>query len=288
MRWLANLFLLMLSFPVWLADTFATSGKHLRARIRFRLDFRPRPDDIFIATYPKSGTTWMQMVLVQLLGGERAEFDHITQQSPYLENVVHSGRIDYLEKLPSPRIFKTHLTYEQLKPRKDARIIFITRDARDTFVSCYHHLELARRFRSPFDRFMGDMVRGRSHFGSWYEYMRSWMPHRSDPNVLWVRYEDMRQDLEGQVRRVAAFLGIPVPEERMADLLEKCGFAYMKQHDSKFDFRTSMYGASPGGFIRQGGSRGKSQPIREEHAAELEKNVARLRGELRLRETENF
>ncbi|MCY1021306.1 sulfotransferase domain-containing protein [Pyxidicoccus sp. MSG2] len=277
----------LLTPPVALAGLIYNLGQRYREMLRYRLEFRPQPADIFIATYPKSGTTWMQMLLVQLLSGGLAEFDHICQKSPYFEAVIRSGRFDFLEKLPSPRVFKTHMYYEMLRPSKESRIIFITRDAQDTFVSCYHHAELALKFRSPFDRFIDGMVRGRGVFGSWYGYMRSWMPHRNDANVLWVRYEDMKQDLEGQARRVAAFLGIPVPEERLADILEKCSFAYMRQHDPKFDFRLSMHEESPGHFIRQGGS-GTRPQFREEHVAELERNLTKLRGDLSMSETERF
>ncbi|QSQ22259.1 sulfotransferase domain-containing protein [Pyxidicoccus parkwayensis] len=279
---------MLLSVPVKMAGVVYNQGNRMREMLRFRLEFRPRPDDIYIATYPKSGTTWTQMLLVQLLSKGDAEFDHILQKSPYLEECIKNQRFAYLERLPSPRILKTHLPYGALRPAKDSRILFITRDAKDTFVSCYHHFELARRWRSPFDRFISEMVRGRGFFMSWYQYMREWMPHRSDSNVLWVRYEDMRKDLEGQARRIAAFLGIPVPEERMAAILEKCSFEYMRQHDHKFDFRTAIYEESPGTFIRQGGKGGPKQPLRAEDVAELEKNLAKLRGELHLKETEVY
>ncbi|WP_163998634.1 sulfotransferase domain-containing protein [Pyxidicoccus caerfyrddinensis] len=282
-----KLLLNVLTPPVALAGRFYNWGQRYRELLRYRLEFRPRPEDIFIATYPKSGTTWMQMLLVQLFSGGLAEFDHISQKSPYFESVLRQGRFDFLEKLPSPRLFKTHMTYGALRPSKDSRIIFVTRDAHDTFISCYHHLEMAQRFRSSFDPFIGGMVKGKCSFGSWYDYMRSWMPHRTDANVLWVRYEDMRQDLGAQARRVAAFLGIPVPEERMADILEKCSFAYMKRHDPKFDFRLTMHEDSPGNFIRQGGS-GERRQFREEHTAELERNLAKLRGDLGLGEAERF
>jgi hypothetical protein len=288
MRWLTNLFLMVLSVPVGLAGRFADWGTKLRHRLLYRLQFKPRPGDIYIATYPKSGTTWMQMILVQLASGGRAEFDHILQVSPYLEELLRMERVHHLETLPSPRLIKTHLSYEELQPPGDSRIILVTRDARDTLVSCYHHAELAARFRSPFDAFMGAMLRGRGPFRDWFAYMRSWLPHRRDANVLWVRYEDLREDLEGQVRRIAAFTGLPLEEARLGDILQKCGFAYMKQHDPKFDFRTGLYEASPGGFIRQGGSGGKSPLVRDEHTAELGQKVALLRSELSLKQDERL
>ncbi|MCY1019025.1 sulfotransferase domain-containing protein [Pyxidicoccus sp. MSG2] len=287
MRWLTKPFLMCLSVVVVISGFVLNTSRKLREMIRFHTGFRPRPDDIFIATFPKSGTTWMQMILVQLLSSGDAEFDHILQKSPYLEELIRHENFGYMEKMPSPRMFKTHLPYKELRPSKDSRIIFVTRDARDTFVSCYHHYEMLRRFRSPFDRFMKGMVSGRGFFGSWFGYMRSWMPHRNDANVLWIRYEDLSADLEGQVRRIAAFLKVSVPEERMADLLRKCSFEYMKQHNHKFDFRMGLYEENPGTFIRQGGTKSR-QPIREEHVAELEANLSKLRGELKLKETETF
>ncbi|NMO17563.1 sulfotransferase domain-containing protein [Pyxidicoccus fallax] len=286
MRWLTNLFLWLIAVPVGLAGRFADWGTKLRQRLLYWQQFRPRPGDVYIATYPKSGTTWMQMILVQLASGGRAEFDHILQASPYLDELMRFERVDHLERLPSPRLIKTHLSYEELRPPRDARIIFVTRDVKDTLVSCYHHAELAARFRSPFDLFMDAMLRGRGPFRDWFAYMRSWLPHRHDANVLWVRYEDLKSDLEGQVRRIAAFTGIPLEEARLGDILQRCGFQYMKQHDGKFDFRTGLYEASPGGFIRQGGSGGKNQLIRDEHAAELTQKVSLLRSELGLRNTE--
>lgn len=73
----------------------------------------------------------------------------------------------------------------------------------------------------------------------------------------------------------------------MADILQKCGFEYMQRHDTKFDFRTSVYEEYPGPFMRQGG-KGERPPFREEHAARLERNLAKLRKELGLGESELF
>lgn len=287
MLWLYKVLTLLLFVPVRLAAAFAEWGDRSMRVMRFYLEFKPRPGDIYVATYPKSGTTWMQMILVQLLTGGRGQFSHILEVSPYLEELVSRRRVLHLERLPSPRVIKTHLSYHQLKPPPDSRVILVTREPRDTFVSCHHHRELEGRFHVDFDGFMRTMVRGRGPFRDWFAYMRSWLPHRHDANVLWVRYEDLRDDLEAQVRRIAAFCGIPIEEERLGDILHKCGFAYMKQHDAKFDFRTALFEPVAEGFIRQGGS-GERQPVREEHTAELARGVARLRAELRLEDSERF
>ncbi|MFP2927667.1 sulfotransferase domain-containing protein [Pyxidicoccus sp. 3LG] len=287
MRWLSNLLFVSLSVPVKFAERFTRWGRSVLNTLRFRLDFRPRPGDVYIATYPKSGTTWMQMILVQLVSGGRGEFGHINQPSPFLDDLIQKGRVGHLERLPSPRLMKTHLPYEQLQPAKDSRVIWVTRDVRDALISCYYHHQMATRFVMDFNAYMGASVRGHTNT-DWFEYMRSWLPHRHDDNVLWVRYEDLRDDLEGQVRRIAAFCGIPLEEERLGDILHKSSFDYMKQHESKFDFRLAMFDQSEGSFIRKGGSGGERQRIREDHAAELARKLEQLRAELRLKDSERL
>ncbi|MFP2903569.1 sulfotransferase domain-containing protein [Pyxidicoccus sp. 3LFB2] len=287
MRWFANLLFVALSVPVSLAEGFSRWGRSVLGNLRVRLEFRPRPGDIYIATYPKSGTTWMQMILVQLVSGGRGEFGHILQQSPFLDDLIQKGRVRHLERLPSPRLMKTHMTYERLKPARDSRVILVTRDVHDALISCYYHHQLATRFLMDFDAYMAGSLRGNGST-DWFEYMRSWLPHRHDDNVLWVRYEDLRTDLEGQVRRIAAFCGIPLEEERLGDILHKSGFEYMKLHESKFDFRLAMYEQPEGSFIRKGGSGGERQRIREEHAAELARKLEQLRAELRLKDSERI
>ncbi|NMO13601.1 sulfotransferase domain-containing protein [Pyxidicoccus fallax] len=270
-----------------MADRFSKWGRKMLDPLHWRMEFRPRPGDIFIATYPKSGTTWVQMILVQLLNEGRGEFDHILQVSPYLEELLMRNRIRHLESLPSPRLMKTHMLYEHLRPAKDSRIILVTRDVRDSIISFYYHNEMASRFRLDFNAFVERALRSRDN--NWFTYMRSWLPHRHDDNVLWVRYEDLRENLEAQVRRIAAFCGIPLQEERMGDILHKCSFAYMKERETKFDFRLSMYEPLEGSFIRKGGSGGSErQRIREEHAAELARQLEQLRAELRLEDSERI
>jgi len=82
-----------------------------------RLLYVPRPDDIFIATYPRSGTTWMQMILYQLTTDGKMDFPHIAEFCPWFEASERSAR--GFETRPSPRLFKTHLPWH-LVPKAPA------------------------------------------------------------------------------------------------------------------------------------------------------------------------
>jgi hypothetical protein len=211
--------------------------------------YRPRPDDIFVVSYPKSGTTLMQMILHQLKTRGEVDFTHITNVSPWYEMELILNSPQNLE-VPSPRVFKSHLRYRNL-PR-EGRVIYMLRDPRDVALSAYHHVGLMTGREPNREAFIRDFILGRSPFRSWFKHIKSWWPHRNDPNVLFVRFEEVVADLEGTVRRVAAFCGIEVHEEDMPRILEHCGIEFMKNHQEKFDPRTRTASLAPTQFIRQG------------------------------------
>ena len=71
----------------------------------------------------------------------------------------------------------------------------------------------------------------------WFEHVASFWSHHGEPNVLFVHFNDMQADLDAQMRRVAAFLGIEVDERRWPELVERCTFASMKaRSDEISDF----------------------------------------------------
>jgi hypothetical protein len=241
---------------------------------------KPRPGDIYIATSPKAGTTWLQMIVYQLVTQGRGEFEHILQVSPFLEQLSDKRDAErLLDSLPSPRILKTHLLYGELNPPADSRVIYVTRNASDTLRSLYHHECLVEGFHLDFESFFREVMDGGD---SWFSHLESWWPHRNDPNVLHVRYEDLVADLEGGLRRIATFCGLTLDESRMGELMEKCGFQYMKQHNDRFDFRMTFYdrGGTGGGFIREGGVGKGRAKLSAEQQAELDGKVRRFREKL--------
>jgi hypothetical protein len=244
---------LLLSLPERALGLLALGAMEARDLIRLhrgkRYLFRPRPDDIFVVSYPKSGTTLMQMMVYQLATRGEMDFPHITIVSPWFEMELIRNRPRGLE-VPSPRILKSHLRYWMLP--KVGRFIYMLRDPRDVALSAYHHHVLMTGEKLRPERFVHRFILGRSAFSSWYKHVASWWPHRNDPNVLILRYEEVVADLEGTARRVAAFCGIEVREEDLPKILEHCSLDFMKGHQEKFDPRTRQALLNSGQFIRQG------------------------------------
>jgi hypothetical protein len=259
-----------------IAGRIETEARH---RISVHHLYRPRPDDIFVVSYPKSGTTLLQMMLYQLSTDGNLDFPHLAGVSPWFEDLLRYGFEDFVEALPSPRIFKSHLRYHRL-PR-GVRTIYLMRHFRDAAVSAYHHHCLVTGYEPPFAAFASDIIDGRVMFGSWFKHVQSWWPHRHDPNVLFLRFEEMIADLAGTARRVAAFWGLPLSTKAMARIVERCSLHFMKQHDAKFDPRLRQLSRFERTFIRKGvvgDGRNAFTPAQEELLADRLAALARELG----------
>jgi hypothetical protein len=195
-------------------------------------NYRPRPDDIFVVTYPRSGTTWTQMILYQLTTEGRMDFTHITQVCPWFERGLKVGQD--LSVLSGPRVFKSHLTYRRI-PKGPCKYLYVARDGKDVAVSYYHFYRSHMGYKGNFDEFFEMFLDGDVSYGPWLRHVEGWWAHRTDPNVLFLRYEDLVHDLAGSLRRIADFCDLDVAPERFPGILERCGFAFMKAHEAQFD-----------------------------------------------------
>jgi hypothetical protein len=250
----------------------------LRRRIAFGHKLDLRPDDVYIATYPKSGTTLMQMIVHQLRGDGGMEIPHINAVVPWLEPEIMAGNFEFLAALPSPRVFKTHALHHLL-PR-GAKAIYIVRDVRDVFVSGYHHQSMMHGQRLPARAFAQQFRHGKLYHGNWFRHLESWWPHRHDPNVLFFTYEGMLADLAGTVRRVAAFCGLPLDESQMPRILERCSVDFMRRHNDKFDPRLHQLEEDLATFVRRGKAGLWQEDLPAEDREELEGRVRKLAGKL--------
>jgi hypothetical protein len=236
----------------WLARLLTAAAQKVQWVLLKHIEFVPRPDDIFIVTYPRSGTTWMQMILYQLTTDGAMAFPHITEYCPWFEKSQRSAR--GFATRPSPRVFKSHLPYRDL-PKGPCKYIYVARNGKDVVVSNYHLHRRYFSFEGTFAEFFDRFLRGNIGYGSWFRHVAGWWAHRHDPNVLFLTYEELTRDLEGCLRRVIAFCGLDVPPERFPVILQRCRFAFMKQHESQFDPALEWLweqGIRLNGFLRAG------------------------------------
>jgi hypothetical protein len=196
--------------------------------------FQPRPDDVIIATYPKCGTTWMQQIVHGLRTGGDMGFEEITEVTPWIEVAGDLGWDLDADQRAKPRAFKSHQDGDSVPA--GCRYIVVLRDPRDALVSFYHFMD--GWFLEPgavsLDEFTRDMIEQGSRSGQYWTHLVSWWRRRHESQVLLSTFEDMKRHLEGEVRRVAAFLDIdhPWPIDIAA---RQASFDFMKAHEAQFD-----------------------------------------------------
>jgi len=205
--------------------------------------FRFRDDDIIISTPPKCGTTWTQMVCALLIFGT-PDFDRpLDLISPWLEQTVRSKDAVFadLEAQTHRRFIKSHTPFDGLPFDERVTYIAVGRDPRDVAVSMAHHFdnmdldrflalidaatgletladvmptELPVQATDLSDRFWqwaeGDTMPGQSISGLPFtlHHLETFWGVRESPNVVLLHYQDLRDDLVGEMTRLAARLGI--------------------------------------------------------------------------------
>ena len=222
--------------------------------------FSPRPDDIVVATYPKSGTTWMQRIL-SLLIFRSDEPVALDRTFPWWE--VNRRPIETLvedfEAQRHRRSVKTHVPFDGIPHFDQVKYIHVARDGRDVCMSYHNHCtgfrsEALERMdaiglaepslRRPYPRVDPDPA---IHFHNWliagaidgqddgtpylsyFAYERSFWHARKHGNLLFVHYDDLQADLIGEMRRIADFLDIDASAAELSRMAGSASFDSMRK-----------------------------------------------------------
>lgn len=224
--------------------------------------YTPRENDIIISTSYKSGTTWMQNIVYQLiiLGQEIPQKVH--DVSPWIDFRAGSVEemMEVLEAQKHRRFVKTHLPLDALPFTPQVKYIVVGRDARDVFMSWWNHYssytdafyaylnDIPGRVGEPIPRCPEDIhevwrtwiargwfeweSEGYPHSGNMY-HTQTWWKFRHLENILLVHFNDLLADLEGEIRRIAQFLDIKLPEESIPEIAYAVSFSTIKKNATK-------------------------------------------------------
>ncbi|PSN38744.1 Sulfotransferase family cytosolic 1B member 1 [Blattella germanica] len=181
---------------------------------RFR-DFSIREDDVWVASYPKCGTTWTQemvWLIANDLDFDKAKNVPLNERVPFFESPAIASMpitssndlITSLENLKTRRFFKTHLTKDLLPQQvwsKKPKIVYVSRDPKDAVVSYYHHHRLwngySGTFQDFYDAFLADVL----VYSPFWDHVLDYWRLRDEPNVLYNTYEEMKRHLSFQNMR---------------------------------------------------------------------------------------
>lgn len=219
----------------------------------------PRADDIVIATTQKSGTTWVQQIVSQLIFQDIEAPGPFHDLSPYVDMRLsdRKGLREMLETQGHRRFMKTHLALDGLLFYPQIKYIFVSRDGRDMAMSLWNNYfnysktmlallaDCPDRVGDPFppagngdiQEFLTDWL-NRGWFdweGDGYPYwsnlhtVKTWWEYRHLPNIIFVHYADLLKDRAGQIRRIADFLDIEITPDNHKKITERASFESMKE-----------------------------------------------------------
>jgi aryl sulfotransferase len=221
--------------------------------------YKPRAGDVIIATAPKVGTTWTQQI-VSLLVFQSAEPHPLWELSPWLDarfQIPIEVALRMIEAQTHRRFLKSHLPLDALPIYDEVKYIHVARDGRDACMSFLNHFnhsmpELWEQFDQIGLRdetigipYMRPPRTAREFYRYWmaddyskipmmskafFQLERSFWEERRRPNLLMVHYNDLKADLSGEMKRIAAFIGIETPEELWPQLVEAATFDSMKRN----------------------------------------------------------
>lgn len=234
------------------------TGHHIWDGTRWR-EFTPRAGDIVINTSYKAGTTWMQAIVANLLFPDGEFPAPVSVMSPWLEMRLKpiAEVLADLDAQTHRRFVKSHSPLNGLKFFDELRYIVVGRDIRDIFMSLWNHhtnySDEMKRILSEFDDELGrafpfeqgdlrtwwriwttrpwfDWETEGYPYASPFNHAQSWWDYRHLPNILLVHFAKLLSDPEGEIRRVAEFLQIPINESALPGIIERTSFGYMREN----------------------------------------------------------
>ena len=236
----------------WPEKTRELHNHHFDSTIWNDLTFRD--DDIVIATYAKSGTTWMQQIVAQLMFDGDPDIA-VAEMSPWVDLRVppKEVKLPLLEAQTHRRFMKTHLPVDATRFCPQAKYLYIGRDGRDVVWSMYNHHVNANqtwydalndtpgRVGPPIEPPPDDirqywrewLDRDGHPFWPFWENIRSWWAVRDLPNVKFIHFANLKHDMAREIRAIATFLDIPIKESRWEAILNHCSFEWMKKNATK-------------------------------------------------------
>ncbi|UJR13096.1 hypothetical protein I4U23_000120 [Adineta vaga] len=201
-------------------------------KYRSGLRYKAQSNDIFIVTYPKSGTTWMETIVFGILNNGQSfidDIDYYIKQTPFLDR---SGQED-VKNMKRPGSIKTHYRFDYVPYNKQSKYICIIRNAKDVCISAYQYFingVNSDYFDSNFENFFQKFINGQALFGDYFEFLKAMWSHKDEENVLIISFEQMKKDLRNIIQQIGKFLHIELTDNVIEKILYHSSFNYMKEN----------------------------------------------------------
>lgn len=219
-------------------------------------------DDIVVTSFPKTGTTWIQEIVYHVLHVDDIEKPSqkcIDERFPYMEMPDNAEVFKSIRELTKPRLLKSHLPFSLLplgKCNKGYKIIYISRNPKDTAVSMYHFYRAIYSFgfQGTLLDFVNMFTSDSVIYGPFWKHVLEFWDHRNDSNVLFLKYEDLHKDLKKGVKNVAEFLSQNLSDDQISSIAHRCSFNQMAANPASnhSQWESKIFDSKVSRFMRKG------------------------------------
>jgi len=238
--------------------------------------FEPRATDVCIASTMKTGTTWTQALVANLLFPNQKFPKKVSKLSPWIDDrsIPITSVLQEINTQSHRRFIKTHLPLYSLRFFPEIKYIYIGRDGRDVALSIWNHYLnytdevykninnlpnlVGNKFPKPPRRFKifwrhwctkgwFDWENDGYPFWSHLSGVQSWWDYRDLPNILFLHYADMKTDLFSCIKKVASFLEIEITSNEITNVQNSISFEAMRANADSY--------VPDGGISWKGGSK---------------------------------
>lgn len=219
------------------------------------------PRILWLASYPKSGNTWLRALLYNIVHGRLTRSDELQKRIPdahKLKSLPFAA--DSEQALP----IKTHWLPSRIPfAHRTAGFIYVARNPWDVVASNFDYrllcgmgaLDLVHERARYVDEFIahrGDPRWRRLGMGGWGEHVRAWRALAAKVPNLWFRYEDLLDDPERELARLCRFLGLTLDRDAIRAAVAGASFANMRSLEER-----ELRAGRPGLFAQQGFRKGQ-------------------------------
>lgn len=251
-----------------------------------------REGDLVVSNWAKSGVTWVQQIVCQLIFDGRADAELIKLSLwPEWQTVTREDAADLCRSIEHRRIFKSHLPADAIPIDPRARYIYVAREPRDVVWSLHPH-------HGNYSQGLYDSMNGspklvgppceppdpdiRSYYLNWvandgapfwpyWSHIQSWWDVRCLPNVLLVHFDELKEDMEAQICRIAEFIDVDIDPRTWPAIVEHCRFDWMKAHA---DSLVSSFALQDPSRFMNDGTAGRWRALLSEEEAALADEAA--------------
>ncbi|XP_009617518.1 cytosolic sulfotransferase 5-like [Nicotiana tomentosiformis] len=242
--------------------------KFVPSTFRVLNEFKPLNNDVILASFPKTGTTWLKSLLFSII--YRSSKESLVNHNPHelvptLEVQVF-GRTGpspiAIDNIDSRRLFSTHIPYQLIGKTldsSDCRVVYITRNPKDTLVSMWHFTNKWKNVEDgpwPIEEAIEKFCAGIFPGGPYYDHVTGFKAASLEKpeNIFFITYEELFTDTNTHVKRLGEFLGCPFDkEEEVEEVVKSCSFDILSSHEvNKSEDFPSWFQVPYNSFFRQG------------------------------------